>query len=83
MKSATQSFYEQSRREISRIVATPSCEFAIIAGGQGNGEGLNPLITGDDDLVVGVDETKLSGARDFAVVQVFHRQKLMNDAKVP
>ena len=27
---------------------TPPCEFAVIAGGLGNGRGWNPLIPGDD-----------------------------------
>lgn len=54
-------------------LATPRCEFGIVAGGKGNGQGWNPLIPGDDDLVVGVEEAKLAGAADFRVTQVIHR----------
>jgi hypothetical protein len=53
-------------------LATPRCEFGIIAGGLGNEGGYNPLIPGDDDMVVGVSETRLAGARDFRVLPVIH-----------
>lgn len=53
-------------------LATPSCEFGIIAGGVGTAVGLNPIVTGDDDGVVSVQETKLAGASDFLVVPVVH-----------
>ena len=47
-------------------------EFGIIAGNTAEGSGGNPFLEGDDDLVVRVEETKLAGARDFAVVPVIH-----------
>lgn len=53
-------------------LATPACEFAIIAGGKSDKKGYSPLLPGDDDLVVRVEETKLSGAADFAVVPSIH-----------
>jgi pimeloyl-ACP methyl ester carboxylesterase len=53
-------------------LATPSCEFGIIAGGRRNNTGYNPLIQGDDDLIVSVTETRLPGARDFIVVPATH-----------
>src|SRR5690606_32151865 len=53
-------------------LATPLCEFGIIAGGVGTAVGLNPIVTGDDDGVVSVQETKLAGASDFLVVPVVH-----------
>ena len=59
--------------ELSPKLAVPSCQFGIIAGGGPNGGGRNPLIPGDDDLVVRVEETKLPGARDFIVVPAVHR----------
>ncbi len=37
------------------------------------------MLAGDDDLIVGVDETKLSGAADFAVIPSLHAV-LMNQA---
>ncbi|RMH00866.1 MAG: hypothetical protein D6702_12985 [Planctomycetota bacterium] len=50
----------------------PPIPFAIIAGGKGDGEGWNPLLTGDDDGVVTVEETRLEGAAGFLVVPRLH-----------
>ncbi len=50
----------------------PPCEFGIIAGGLGDGEGYNPLIPGDDDMTVGVDETRLKGMKDFIRIKGQH-----------
>jgi pimeloyl-ACP methyl ester carboxylesterase len=50
----------------------PPCEFAIIAGGKGDGEGWNPLLPGDDDGVISVDEARLDGASHFFVVKRLH-----------
>ena len=52
-------------------LATPA-RFGIIAGSTRDGQGSNPWIPGDDDLIVGVAETKLPGARDFLVVNSLH-----------
>jgi hypothetical protein len=68
-------------KDLSDRLAVPPCEFGIIAGGAGDGEGRNPLLTGDDDLVVTVEETRLRGARDFVVVPALHTF-LMDDPKV-
>jgi hypothetical protein len=62
-------------------LAVPSCPFGIIAGGGPNGGGRNPLIPGDDDLIVRVEETRLPGARDFVVVPAIHRF-IMDDKRV-
>jgi len=62
-------------------LATPAVPFGIIAGGKGQADGRNPLIHGDDDLVVGVEETKLSGASDFLVLPVLHTF-MMRDEQV-
>jgi pimeloyl-ACP methyl ester carboxylesterase len=67
--------------ELSPKLAVPSCQFGIIAGGGPKGGGRNPLIPGDDDLVVRVEETKLPGARDFIVVPAIHRF-IMDDKQV-
>lgn len=67
--------------DFEKLLATPSFEFGIIAGGRGNSRGLNPLIAGDDDLVVAVKETRLAGARDFCVVDCPHGW-LMDDAEI-
>jgi pimeloyl-ACP methyl ester carboxylesterase len=53
-------------------LATPQCEFGIIAGAKGKDTGRNPLLEGDDDLVVSVDETKLPGACDFVTLPLMH-----------
>lgn len=50
----------------------PNCEFGIIAGGRGTEKGYNPLLKGDDDGTVSVQETKLPGAADFIIVNKTH-----------
>lgn len=57
---------------IEKQLATPSVEFGIIAGGRGNRRGYNPLLKGDDDLIVSVEETRLTGATDFHVFPSMH-----------
>ena len=65
--------------ELEKKLAIPSCEFGIIAGGRGDNHGWNPLLSGDDDMVVSVETTKLPGAADFAVLPLQHTF-MMNDA---
>jgi pimeloyl-ACP methyl ester carboxylesterase len=67
--------------ELRQNLATPEFEFGIIAGGAGKESGRNPLLTGDDDLVVTVEETKLPGAHDFLVLTRTHTF-LMDDPQV-
>lgn len=55
-------------------LALPQLEFGIIAGGLGDGGGFNPLVPGDDDLVVGVAECRLPGAKDFCLTSLHHGQ---------
>jgi len=50
----------------------PNCEFGIIAGGRGTESGFNPLLEGDDDGTVRVEETRLKGAADFTLVHNTH-----------
>jgi hypothetical protein len=57
---------------ISRDLAVPSCPFGIVAGGKGDDRGYSSLLTGDDDAVVRVDETRLDGADDFLLLPVHH-----------
>ena len=64
--------------KLAEELAVPPCEFGIIAGGRGALHGPNPLLPGDNDLVVTVEETRLEGARDFAIVPTLHTF-LMND----
>ncbi len=68
--------------ELSAELATPDFEFAIIAGATGVDGGIsNPVIPGDNDLVVGVEETRLAGATDFMSGNYWH-STMMNDATV-
>lgn len=57
---------------IARNLAVPPCPFGIVAGGTGDGEGFSPMLEGDDDAVVRVDETRLEGADDFVLLRVRH-----------
>lgn len=65
--------------EAQTKLAVPQFEFGIIAGGRNDGRGANPLVEGDDDLVVAVEETRLPGARDFLVVPRLHGHLLEDD----
>ena len=67
--------------QLSAPLAVPNFQFGIVAGGRKDGEGLNDLLPGDDDFVVSVEEAKLPGARDFAIVPVYHGI-IMNDTHV-
>lgn len=50
----------------------PPREFGIIAGGKGDGAGWNPIISGDDDGTVSVEQTKLDSMKDFIVIRNLH-----------
>jgi pimeloyl-ACP methyl ester carboxylesterase len=74
----------QMAREWSLLearLATPDFEFGILAGGRGTEKGYNPLLGEDNDLVVSVESTRLSGAADFAVLPALH-SFMMDDATV-
>jgi pimeloyl-ACP methyl ester carboxylesterase len=58
--------------ELEPKLATPACEFGILAGGRGEPTGYNPLIPGDNDGVVPLNSAKLVGARDFRLLPVLH-----------
>lgn len=58
--------------ELAKHLGTPPCEFAILAGGLGNDRGFNPLIEGDDDILIRVEETRLTGAKDFRQLNMRH-----------
>lgn len=59
-------------QEIQSDLATPPLEFGIVAGGTGKPRGRNPLLPGDDDLTVSIEETRLAGAHDFIVLPFIH-----------
>jgi hypothetical protein len=50
----------------------PEFEFAIVSGGRGLTAGFNPLLTGDDDITVTVESTRLEGAADSLTLRAFH-----------
>jgi pimeloyl-ACP methyl ester carboxylesterase len=58
--------------QLEAHLATPDFEFGIIAGGKGDAKGYNPVIVGDNDGVIGVETTKLDGAKDFTVIPAVH-----------
>ena len=55
--------------ELAKHLCTPPCEFGILAG---TAAFPNPLVEGNNDLMVAVEETKLAGAADFRVLPVHH-----------
>ena len=59
-------------KQFRQTLARPSCPFGILAGGLGDDEGYNPLVPGDDDMVISVATTRLEGAADFHVVPAMH-----------
>jgi pimeloyl-ACP methyl ester carboxylesterase len=65
--------------DLAKTLAIPRTEFAIIAGGKESRR--NPLLTGQNDWVVTVDETRLPGAHDFMVLPVLH-STMMNTPEV-
>jgi hypothetical protein len=66
---------------IHEKLATPEFEFAIIAGSTADSGIGNPVVGGENDLVVGVPETRLAGARDFWLGHLWH-STLMNNREV-
>jgi len=62
-------------------LTAPPCPFGIIAGGRGGSQGFNPLLPTDDDGLVTVASTQLSGAADFVRLPVLHTL-LPSDRKV-
>lgn len=63
--------------ELAKQLCTPSCEFGILAG---TAAIPNPLVDGNDDFLVAVEETKLAGAADFRVLPIHHGDIRNSDA---
>ncbi len=57
--------------ELESHLATPPCPFGIIAG-RVSRSSLNPLVDGEGDCVVSVEETRLPGESDFLELPVMH-----------
>lgn len=64
---------------VAPTLALPTCPFGIVAGGRGDDHGFSPLLPGDDDAVVRVDETRLPGAADFLLLPVRHASMMRHD----
>jgi pimeloyl-ACP methyl ester carboxylesterase len=67
--------------ELELQLATPPCPFGIIAGRLASTAIKNPLVEGEGDFVVSVEETKLPGESDFLEVPLLH-SFLMDDLAV-
>lgn len=62
-------------------LAIPECPFGIVAGRLPETVMQNPLVDGDSDFVVSVEETQLAGASDVLIVPRLH-SFLMDDETV-
>ncbi|MBT3218434.1 MAG: alpha/beta fold hydrolase [Proteobacteria bacterium] len=67
---------------VQQNIPTPTCPFAIVAGGRSNNKGFNPFLPGDDDLTVTVDEAHLEGAEDILVVNTLHTFVMIHPAVI-
>ncbi len=65
-----QGLFDSRTRDVAALPA-PEIPFAIIAAGRG-GAGWNPILEGDDDLIVSVAETRLDGAAAWMRVDGIH-----------
>ncbi len=65
-------------QQVEGKLATPTCEFGILAGGRGDKHGYNLLLPGDNDGIISVETTRLAGARDFRVLPVQHPLIMFN-----
>jgi len=74
------SAHDLAADEIAAIPAPP-CPFGVVAAGSGGARGINPLLPGDNDGILAVEETRLAGADDFLLVPGLHTF-LMNDEQV-
>ncbi len=63
---------QQLTLDEAKAIPVPSCKFGIVAGHRKPGKGYNPLLDGEDDGVVRVEETRLPGAEDFWLVSSGH-----------
>ena len=67
--------------EFQSQLTTPPCPFGIIAGRLPLLDRFHPALSGPNDVIVGVEETRLAGAADFLEVRVPHNW-LMNSRRV-
>lgn len=67
--------------ELEKRLAIPTCPFGIIAGRLPDTNFQNPLVDGEGDFIVSLEETKLPGATAFMEVPRLH-SFLMDDSRV-
>jgi pimeloyl-ACP methyl ester carboxylesterase len=51
---------------------TDKLEIGIISGGTRSGKGYSPLVAGDNDGIVSVQESRLEGAKDWITIRGIH-----------
>ena len=59
----------QINRDQARHLPQPTMRFGLVAGAKGDGRGWNPLLPGDDDMVVSLGSVSLPGCEDSWTVQ--------------
>ena len=62
---------------------TPTFEFGVIAGGNGDDKGFNPLLPGDDDGTVTIASARLAGASDFLRIPKLHSFLMSDETAIP
>jgi pimeloyl-ACP methyl ester carboxylesterase len=62
---------ELTPRAVAGLPA-PSIPFIVVSGVRDDEEGWNPLVAGDDDGVVSLEETQLEGAEESHIVNALH-----------
>ncbi len=67
-------------RQFGNIPA--SVQFGVIAGGRNNTLGYNPILAGDNDSIVRVDETRAGNMDDFIVLPVTHMKMTTDTATI-
>jgi pimeloyl-ACP methyl ester carboxylesterase len=63
---------EQLRTDRIDALPLPTCPFGTIAGVRGDGGGYNPLLEGEDDMVVSASSAILDEAEDQLVLPALH-----------
>ena len=65
-------FHQLGSDSLADAWGKPPLSFGVIAGGRGDGRGWNPMLPGDDDGIVAVEDTHLPGESDHIVLRSIH-----------
>ncbi|PCJ54906.1 MAG: hypothetical protein COA70_04240 [Planctomycetota bacterium] len=65
-----------------KSLPAPEMPFLVIAGSRGNKDGWNPVLQGDDDFVVRVEETHLQGETGHLLVKGLHGLMMNNNGVI-